>query len=430
MTELLEVLLDGRHVATLTEVGQNMGLGASLQYTPEVVERCGEGALLLSTSLPVQMEIYPAVVTRYFLEGLLPEAEVRATLAARARLAASDTFGLLRVYGLDCAGAVQVVEPGRGPRALGEGVRWLDEDELDRAIRDLPAAPLGVGVDDGVRSSLGGVQGKLPVVVDGDRLGVPLNGAASTHILKPARLAEGGNEAWPGIVAAEAFGLRLVAEVGRLGGLVRAAECRPMAVSARRALLVTRFDRRRSEVGVVSRVHQEDLAQALGTLDRYQLHDSMPPRWVDVAALLQRAATVPAMARRTLLEMVVLNTMLGNCDFHAKNLSVVLDEGQVVLAPAYDVVPTAVWPHHSRELALRIGGEVYVDDVVGESLLAEAGSWGMRRTAAARIVENVIGWARAAVPTVKEQAAAEGWDDPILEAVVAQTYDRLRQLTS
>jgi serine/threonine-protein kinase HipA len=39
---------------------------------------------------------------------------------------------------------------------------------------------------DGLRLSLAGSQDKLPVIFDGARLGLPLNGTPSSHILKPA----------------------------------------------------------------------------------------------------------------------------------------------------------------------------------------------------------------------------------------------------
>ena len=39
--------------------------------------------------------------------------------------------------------------------------------------------------DEGLRLSLAGVQDKLPVVAEGDHIGLPQYGAPSSHILKP-----------------------------------------------------------------------------------------------------------------------------------------------------------------------------------------------------------------------------------------------------
>ncbi|NDC10569.1 MAG: hypothetical protein EBZ75_14765, partial [Oxalobacteraceae bacterium] len=59
----------------------------------------------------------------------------------------------------------------------GDPVTQVDDDEacaFKRAGRD------------GVRLSLAGAQDKLPVVFDGQRIGLPTGGQPSTHILKPA----------------------------------------------------------------------------------------------------------------------------------------------------------------------------------------------------------------------------------------------------
>lgn len=109
MTERLEVLYAGMRVAELISVG--LHAGASLRYTQEAIEGFGEGTPLLSVRLPIRKAFYPATQTKRFLEGLLPEDHVRASLADNARVASEDTFGLLRAYGMDCVGAIQVIDP-------------------------------------------------------------------------------------------------------------------------------------------------------------------------------------------------------------------------------------------------------------------------------------------------------------------------------
>lgn len=423
MSETLDVWLNGRHVATLTEVG--LALGASMEYTESAIVHYGEGAIVLSASLPVTRGPIPAVRTQFFLDGLLPEASVRAALANKARVAESDTFGLLRAFGLDCAGAVQIIDPTADPTVRRPHTRWLTIDELEEAVKSLPSAPLGIDIEDGVRSSLGGLQGKLAVVVDGERTGVPVDGAPSTHILKPARLNESGGEDWPGIVAAECFGLRLVAACSAQGAQVTAAECRPLHTLSRAALLVTRFDRVQGPDTMIERIHQEDAAQSLAIAEKYQYNVAQPPSLLEIDALLTRTATNPTGARRSLLEMVTLNAALGNCDFHARNLSVVITEREVKLAPAYDVVPTSVWKRHSRDLALFINKKTAIDDITWVDLLDEAESWGYRRRAAERVVHDTLQRAEASLPLVRQQAHEEGWDHAILDVVEQQTRERL-----
>ena len=65
------------------------------------------------------------------------------------------------------------------------GVEWLDEPQLRALLDELPRRPMLAGRD-GIRLSLAGAQDKLPVVFDGQRIGLPKGGEPSTHILKPA----------------------------------------------------------------------------------------------------------------------------------------------------------------------------------------------------------------------------------------------------
>lgn len=74
----------------------------------------------------------------------------------------------------------------RGCDAFGARAGVTSADEGVIAILDeLPRHPMLAGRD-GLRLSLAGAQDKLPVVFDGDRIGLPRNGTPSSHILKPA----------------------------------------------------------------------------------------------------------------------------------------------------------------------------------------------------------------------------------------------------
>ncbi len=426
MDDSLEVWFNNVHVAELTSDGP--GGGASLTYTSQTLKDFGPGFPLLSVRLPIRLEMYPATQTRAFIDGLLPEDHVRALLADRARVASDDTFGLLRAYGLDCAGAIQIVNSDSSDTSRTPGVRWLTGDELADVVSDLPSAPLGISAGPGVRSSLGGLQGKLVVVVDGNRIGIPLNGQASTHILKPARLTEKGQERWPGIAQLETMGLRLIKAAGDAGVSVRASDARVIDISGRFGLLATRFDRKNVKSGLIQRIHQEDFAQALGIKEKYQQDNLTAPRLLDFANMLKTNATTPAVALTQLLEMVTINAAIGNCDMHARNLALLLDNGKIGLTPAYDVVPTAVWRDHDRELSLRVGGEAFLDDLRGEHLLTEATSWGMRRPLVKRIINRTLSALEEVLPTVRQAAVIESWDHPLLDSVVTDSLSRIESL--
>jgi serine/threonine-protein kinase HipA len=64
------------------------------------------------------------------------------------------------------------------------------------------------------------------------------------------------------------------------------------------------------------------------------------------------------------LERLIFNYLIGNADAHAKNFSFLYKAGQKPqLAPAYDLLSTAVYPDLSSKMAMKIGGKYKPEDV-------------------------------------------------------------------
>lgn len=419
----LAVWLEGEHVADLDDTA-GAGL-ASLRYTPEAIERLGVGAPALSVTLPVRDEPYSAFACRNWLDGLLPEDRVRAAVAERYRLGEQDIVGLLSRIGRECAGAVTILPPEEKVPVSG-AVHWLTDEALDRSVRELPHAPFGAGIDGRVRASLGGVQGKLVLVVDETgRMGLPLESTPSTHLYKPTPLGDDGTERLPGLAHAETYAMRLVASVG-----IEAAEVEMRSVGRRRGVLVRRFDRS-GTWPTLRRRHQEDLCQALALppTSKYQGTMGSPPSLAHVAAVLDRHAAVPVVDKLRLFDMVVASAAVGNADQHAKNFALLLDaDAGVRLAPAYDVVPTAVWPTVTTALALTIGGVSLLEDLTGENLDDEAESWGIGRRRATSRRREILAALDARLDPVLDELADEAGHDAVLDTIRDDTRSRMAAL--
>jgi len=63
------------------------------------------------------------------------------------------------------------------------------------------------------------------------------------------------------------------------------------------------------------------------------------------------------------LNIVIFNYLIGNADAHGKNFSLLYDEGKPRLAPAYDLLSTAVYPELAPKMAMKIGGKYDPDDI-------------------------------------------------------------------
>ncbi len=76
-------------------------------------------------------------------------------------------------------------------------------------------------------------------------------------------------------------------------------------------------------------------------------------------AVRRRAATRPAREILRLLDAAIFNLIIGNADAHAKNFSLLHNDGTIVLAPLYDLLSTMIYPGicHVPKLAMKIGGK-------------------------------------------------------------------------
>ena len=301
------------------------------------------GVVALSQSLPLQVEAFDDQVCRPFFAGLLPEGELRRRIAQQCQLSQANDFGLLAAIGGDCAGAVSLTPEDQAPEPAE--VEWLEPTQLITLPAELPERPM-LAQRDGLRLSLAGAQDKLPVVVEGQRLGLPKGSAASTHILKPAIAAVDNS------VTNEAFCMALATRMK-----LRVADTKILMAADERILLVRRYDRRRADNGAWSRLHQEDFCQALGVPPDLKYQNEGGPDLQACFSLLRRATRPSAPEVIRLLDAVIFNALIGNHDAHAKNFSILYQQQRGVLAPLYDLLCTAVYPTLTDKMAMKVGSK-------------------------------------------------------------------------
>ena len=175
MNRTLDVYLNAELAGSLS---QNSEHEMTFTYSPNATRS-------ISIGMPIEKKSFGASHCEAFFGGLLPEGDAaRKALGRRFGTSASNSFGLLRNIGAECAGALSIVAPGQIFAAEGlEEVQLLSPAELAQHIRELPQRPLFVGVN-GIRLSLSGVQDKASVSLIEGAIGLPRSGP-TTHILKP-----------------------------------------------------------------------------------------------------------------------------------------------------------------------------------------------------------------------------------------------------
>jgi serine/threonine-protein kinase HipA len=407
----LDVWLHVEHVGVLTNAG--FGL-VGLEFTEDTIIRHGAGSRLLSISLPLDRgPLEPRRATSFF-RGLLPEGAALQRVAQKERLSDNDCFGLLERLGRDCAGALSIRPAGLDAERVEAAIRWLTAPQLKQLLINLPFNPLGLDDEGRVRLSLAGAQDKLVVCIDDDGVvGQPLDGHPSSHILKPppTRVDGAGVVAFPDLVANEAFCMRLAALAG-----LSVAEVAVRHLDGLKMLVVTRFDRQ-MEDGKARRIHQEDSCQALNIdpMHKYQEHGG--PGLTEIAELLRAYATSPIPDILKLLRLTIFNTLIGNADAHGKNFALLhLAEG-LELAPAYDLVSTAVYPRGNPRLAMDIGPATDLSQVDRPALEAMFDACGVPSRLAQRTIADTCDAIVGALPAAIEVAKREGWNAPIVDQI-------------
>ena len=324
-------------------------------------------AVPLSHSLPLRKEKFNRNECRGFFAGVLPDESKREIIAKNLGISARNDFAMLERIGGECAGAVTFVPAGQKPPERNGSYRPLRSEKLAEILKMLPRRPLMAG-EDGIRLSLAGAQDKIAVHVHDQQISLPLGGAPSTHILKPAI------EHFEGVVFNEALCMKLAHAIG-----LQTAKAEVGRVENIDYLLIERYDRSvlKEPGGAenLEREHQEDFCQALGIIPENKYQNEGGPSLKQCFDLLRGLSSAPVIDLQHLLDAVIFNFLIGNRDAHGKNFSLRYGS-QKRLAPLYDVLSTAYYPDLSKKMAMKIGGE-YASEKVGpknfDQLANEAG---------------------------------------------------------
>lgn len=341
--------------------------GVRFSYLQAYLEDFGEPQAAIATTLPLtdQPVTTPSGAVPAFFAGLLPEGRRLDSLRRRIKASADDELSLLVAVGQDTVGDVQVVPRDSPPGFPGKReLRVTDPSTISFASLLADDSPLD-------RVALAGVQDK----VSGTNIAVPVRHKNRDTILKLAP------PEYPHLVENEAYFLTLAKRAG--------ISCVDHSVIYDRdgvsGLLVSRFDRsvpRNDPAGAPRMLPVEDGCQVLGLwpADKYNM------TMEKVITALTELCAAHLVAARLAFQQVTFAVLTGNGDLHAKNLSIVYQDGEWLLAPAYDLPSTLFYGDSS--LALPIGGKRR--DISARQLIAFANSLGLSTKIADRIIRSLL----------------------------------------
>lgn len=359
------------------------------------------GAAVLSQSLPLRKQRFPAKECRGFFGGILPEESKREIIARNLGISARNDYAMLEQIGGECAGAVTFLPAGQELPKRDYHYRKLDAKELAGILRELPKRPLLAG-EKGIRLSLAGAQDKVAVRIEGEEVWLPLGGAPTTHILKPAV------ERFAGVVSNEALCMTLAAHMN-----LPAAKVETRQVEDVEYLLVERYDRKHVTIdGLpgVERLHQEDFCQAQNIVPEMKYQKEGGPSFKQCFALLRNVSTAPVLDLANLLDAAIFNYLIGNNDAHGKNFSLVYPDKEIRLAPLYDAISTIYYPELNSDMAMRMGREYSSDKVTPKDFEQLAGDAGLAKPLVRRRVPEL---AAAAIEVLDEMNITDKVSDEV-----------------
>ncbi|MYI84376.1 MAG: type II toxin-antitoxin system HipA family toxin [Rhodothermaceae bacterium] len=315
---VLEVLLHGKKIATLTHVGGDRTLFA---FTEEYIDDQSRSILGLGfkDSLGQLITDFKSIRTRVipWFSNLLPEGYLRHYLAQRAHVKSEREFFLLWALGQDLPGAV-VVQPADGEEYPPTVHHGYIKEFREKALR----------------FSLAGVQLKFSAIANARKgLTIPVRGIGGDRIIKlPSRQFDALPEnEYSMMELARDIGI----DVPRVELIrVDAIENLPDGIDTfgTHAFAIDRFDRPSGS----KPIHIEDFAQVFGVYPEAKYDKASIRNIASVVGIESHQRDIEELVRR-----LVFNVLVGNADMHLKNWSLIyMDQQNASLAPAYDYVST------------------------------------------------------------------------------------------
>ena len=328
------ILFKGQHAGILRETA---GGGSLFSYLPD-------WRAPIACCLPVTQREHPWPVGLHpFFQHLGAEGWLRQQQARVGHLTTEDDFGLLLRYGLDCIGAVGVVPTS--------------------AIGDTAPEPNTPLVNRG--RTVSGVQRKLLVTPDPNQPG----------FWRPAEptgpapfIAKFNAEHLPTLVRNEYLSLRWTAAVLGVEEVTKS-EIGSVTGTGENALIVTRFDRTADG----GKLRLEDMAQILCRPRGNDYGGKYEGSYEEIASVIRHHSVRPTIDLGRFFRRIVAFVLVGNCDGHLKNFSLLETSAGLRLSPLYDVVNSAFYSVFDRRLALSLGDDKPQLDTVTRPVLEAFG---------------------------------------------------------
>lgn len=326
-------------------LSKNSELVFSFVYSKEWLEYPKK--FQLSLAMPFQKKPFGNKVTLSFFENLLPEGLTRDALEKSHHI--KGPFDFLKEFGADCAGAIIVTSNDTTPfKKTKAKEKKIEKGKIYKAIDQKSSVVEMIAEMDPGYLSIAGAQDKFVAIYKNEEFYLPVSGMPTTHIIKVPIYRSGVKES----VYNELYCMKLAKAIG-----LNVSECLVIDHEKHPLYITERYDRFRDQHGEIHRIHQQDFCQAQGIVSEQKYEDKEGPTLKDNYELIKSNVTIKqrATALFSYLDWICFNLLIGNNDSHSKNLSFLLKDNKIQLAPFYDLLCTSIYPNLKRNFSFKIG---------------------------------------------------------------------------
>ena len=372
----------------------------------------------ISVLLPIQDEPFDARATEVFFSALNPEGPVRENLIKIMRMSGDEYEPLLARLNDETIGALVFATPGSEP---GQNASYLPADD---SFLDLLASRPGeaaVHAMTGARLSLSGAMAKAGLYRNDEtgELFMPLGAAPSNRIIKA-----GGN-LFPHEVVNEALCLDVARRLGyptAEAEVLRSSDGTPL-------LSVRRYDRPQAANSrfidgqpAPIRLHQEDFCQVCGLKPMRKYEPTEGGYLRRIVAAASRFCDNSFGESQLLLEYTLFDYLIGNCDNHLKNYSLLYgsDWRSKEIAPLYDVVCTTIYPGLLTEMGVSLSESRSIFGLSRDVMEATISSAGLPAKLGMRAFDELAAKLPGAVEEARDHLLGLGFEEaaPVAELVL------------
>ncbi|MGK0256478.1 MAG: serine/threonine-protein kinase HipA, partial [Arcobacteraceae bacterium] len=305
------------------------------------------------------------ICVKNFIANLLPEGDGLEKLSEYLHISKSHKYALIRELGSETSGALIFTD---GRTLEDTRFREIPLSELTERIKK--RKEISIDVWEGKpRLSVAGIQEKLPVAIINGIYGLADGDLASTHLLKFDK------QVSTNLIINEYLSMKLA----RYGGL-DVANCEIKDFGGELVLEVERFDRKLINENQVERKFVIDGCQVLCVPVSYKyernfgsgrdVKDIREGMSFKKLFLITTKCKVPLIAKKNIMEWILINLCLGNSDAHGKKISFFKNNDGMFITPFYDIVNVNMYKEqYDHSLAMAISDEFDLDKLKANDFL-------------------------------------------------------------